>query len=127
VDTHVIGRDRSERLPFEARYSLARQEWYNSQEIYRTGHVEWSPIGMERSLLGLFNKLHTLGKLYVLVSTPIDDRLKSKSLDAIQTVLRMNARFEAWTSMSISDDIQPRVAFFFRKAEDATLFQMMWD
>jgi hypothetical protein len=124
---HTVPMERKGRLPFEARHTPDRVEFYNSDEFRRAGHVPWSPAtSRDVSIMGVFHMLRTHDELYAMVSRPVSQKVLSESLEAATTILRMNMRFDAWTSMEVSDGYERRLGFFFRQAQDALMFKMVW-
>lgn len=128
LDSHIIAWERSDRLRFSARHTPDRGEFYNSDEFRRHGHVQWSPASYrEADIIGVFHTLRAIEQIYAHTThKPKSEKVLADSLTAACAILRMNMRFDAWTSMEVSDGYETRIGFFFRRAEDALMFKMVW-
>jgi hypothetical protein len=127
LDSYTVPMERHGRAKFNARHSPDRCEFYNSDELRRAGHIQWSPANLrDKEMLGVFHTIRTIDEMYALVSQPITREVLEESMEAATTLLRMNMHFDAWTSMEVSDGVQNRLGFFFRRREDALMFKMVW-
>jgi len=127
LDSHTITRERDSRLRFNARHTPDRCEFYNADEFRRHGHVEWSPATYrDTDIMGVFYTLRAIEQIYAHTTQPKSEKVLADSLTAASMILRMNMRFDAWTSLEVSDGYERKIGFFFRRAEDALMFKMVW-